>query len=154
MLDTTDRNVRRDSTDAKWVSNVETAAPDTRETKAESVSYDKVVSATATKQRPQLYISHWRGTIPGGRVHNGAPTVFGITWRRRQISQFLSRHCPGPSEVLADSVVKYLVKRMFGPLSGVETGAVPEYHPVVARHVGECHSAVERRTEQSLPSLG
>lgn len=169
VLNTTVRNVRRDSSDTKWLLDLEVAGTDGGETKVETVSYDKVtfchgyqtkakipvwegkelfsgtilhsqayrtpepfkdktvvvvglgsstgdVVPNIAKVARKIYISHRRGAIPAKRVRNGTPAELGITWRRRQISQFMSKHFPGLSRRMADLAMKYLVKSMFGPL--------------------------------------
>lgn len=169
VLNTAVRNVRRDSTDSKWVLDIETTGTGEGETKGEMVSYDKVVfchgyqtkanfprwegqeafAGTITHSQAyrtpepykdktvvvlglgsssgdivpnlapvarKIYISHRRGAIPARRVIKGAPGELNITWRRRRISQFMSRHFPGLSRLAADFAAKYLVKSMFGKL--------------------------------------
>ncbi|KAH8903633.1 FAD/NAD(P)-binding domain-containing protein [Coniochaeta sp. PMI_546] len=169
VLNTTIRNVRRDSTDTKWLLDIETTAVDKGEIRADTVSFDKVtfchgyqtkakiprwegqelfagtimhsqayrspepfknktvvvvglgsstgdVVPNLVEVARKIYISHRRGAIPAKRVRNGTPAELGITWRRRQISQFLSKHFPALSRRMADLAIKYLVKSMFGPL--------------------------------------
>ncbi|KAK0707681.1 flavin-containing monooxygenase 9 [Lasiosphaeris hirsuta] len=64
----------------------------------------------------KVYISHRRGAIPFRRYRNGTPNDLGITWRRRQLSQFLQRHFPTLSRRIADLTVAFLSRRAFGPL--------------------------------------
>jgi dimethylaniline monooxygenase (N-oxide forming) len=169
VLNTTVRNVRRDSNDTKWVLDIETTGTDEAKTKAETASYDKVVfchgyqtkakvprwegqetfAGTITHSQAyrtpepfkdktvvvvglssstgdivpnlapvarKIYVSHRRGAFPAKRIRNGTPLELSVSWRRTQISHFLSRHFPGLTRVLADLAVKYLVKSMFGPI--------------------------------------
>ncbi|KAK3349598.1 flavin-containing monooxygenase 9 [Lasiosphaeria hispida] len=64
----------------------------------------------------KVYISHRRGAIPFRRYRNGTPNDLGITWRRRQLSQFLQRYFPTLSRRVADLTVAFLSRRAFGPL--------------------------------------
>lgn len=74
-----------------------------------------VVPRVATVAR-KVYVSHRRGAMPARRLRNGTPAELGITWRRRVMTQWVSRYFPGLSRRMAGLAVKYLVKSMFGPL--------------------------------------
>ncbi|KAB5542799.1 flavin-containing monooxygenase 9 [Coniochaeta sp. 2T2.1] len=170
VLNTAVRRVRRNSTDSKWLVDVETTRSEDGEVKSETASFDKVAfchgyqtkariprwegqdefAGTIThaqayrssdpfkdktvvvvglgsttgdvvpdlvKVARKVYVSHRRGAVPARRVRNGTPGELAITWRRRQISQILSKHFPGLTRRLADVAVKYLVRSLgFGKL--------------------------------------
>ncbi|KAK3332308.1 flavin-containing monooxygenase 9 [Cercophora scortea] len=62
----------------------------------------------------KVYVSHRRGALPFRRYHNGTPTDLGITWRRRQLDQFLTRYFPRLGKWLADAAIPLLCRRAFG----------------------------------------
>jgi dimethylaniline monooxygenase (N-oxide forming) len=63
-----------------------------------------------------VYLSHRRGSIPLRRERNGIPLDLAITWRRRQMSQWMQRRLPGLSRWAADLAIGYVARRAFGPL--------------------------------------
>lgn len=64
----------------------------------------------------KVYLSHRRGAVLVKRIHNGTPQDLMVTWRRRQISQFIQRRFPQLHKLLADTAVNFLVWRSWGKL--------------------------------------
>jgi len=54
--------------------------------------------------------------MPFRRYRNGVPVDLQITWRRRQISQFLQRNFPWIARKLTDFAIRLLVRRTIGKL--------------------------------------
>ncbi|EON99272.1 putative flavin containing monooxygenase 9 protein [Phaeoacremonium minimum UCRPA7] len=61
----------------------------------------------------KVWVSHRRGALPFKRVRNGTPVDLNITWRRRQMSQFLQRYAPGLAKFMIDKATNYFATRMF-----------------------------------------
>lgn len=64
----------------------------------------------------KLYISHRRGGVIVSRWRNGFPGDLAITWRRRQIANFLNHHFPTVARKLADVAVPFVMKKQWGKL--------------------------------------
>lgn len=54
--------------------------------------------------------------LPFKRYRNGVPIDLSITWRRRQINQFLQRYAPDLSRKLSDLAISLIIKSIFGKL--------------------------------------
>ncbi len=64
----------------------------------------------------KVYCSHRRGAMPMRRYRNGRPTDMAITWRRRQIANFMQQHFPRLARRVADMTMDVMVRRMFPDL--------------------------------------
>ncbi|KAK3942658.1 flavin-containing monooxygenase 9 [Diplogelasinospora grovesii] len=64
----------------------------------------------------KVYVSHRRGAVPFKRYRNGVPNDISLTWRRRQISQFLQKHFPSLARWAADAAIAWIARRAFGKL--------------------------------------
>ncbi|KAK3682287.1 flavin-containing monooxygenase 9 [Podospora appendiculata] len=61
----------------------------------------------------KVYVSHRRGALPFRRYRNGTPNDLGITWRRRQLDQFLTKYLPRPCKWVAGAAIPVLCRRAF-----------------------------------------
>ena len=64
----------------------------------------------------EVYVSHRRGAVPLKRWTKGSPTELNLTFRRRQMGQFLQKHFPRLSDWAANAAVAYIGRRTFGAL--------------------------------------
>lgn len=60
-----------------------------------------------------VYSSHRRGAFPFTRFRNGRPTDGLITWRRRELTQFVQNYFPTLTRIGADLVVNILAKQAY-----------------------------------------
>lgn len=63
-----------------------------------------------------VYASHRRGVFPFRRFRNGVPTDALVTWRRRQISQFLGAHFPALMRAGSDLALRLIVRHWYPQL--------------------------------------
>ncbi|KLU83922.1 flavin containing monooxygenase 9 [Magnaporthiopsis poae ATCC 64411] len=99
----------------------------------------------------KVFVSHRHGAMPIKRWIGGRPGDLHATWRRRQISFFLTRYMPRVAKLAADVGLKILARRSFGPLD--PAWRLEPFPSLTLKLTGAWHSIIKALRDGSVESL-
>ncbi|KAL8388174.1 hypothetical protein RB595_009404 [Gaeumannomyces hyphopodioides] len=99
----------------------------------------------------KLFVSHRHGALPIKRWIGGRPADVNITWRRRQISFFVTRYMPRVAKLAADTGLKILARRSFGPLN--PAWRLKPFPSLTLKLTGAWHSIIKALRDGTAESL-